>query len=74
MIDSMKQALPSYLPRKFERIHLELTNLCNFSCTFCPDGRMSRRRGLMDISVAKSALNQIADLDLADKVTFHVMG
>ena len=73
-IAPLKPAAPSYLPRKFERIHLELTNLCNFSCTFCPDGRMTRKRGLMDVELAKSALDQIAGLDLAEKVTFHVMG
>lgn len=66
--------LPEYIPKKFQRIHLELTNRCNFSCVFCPDGKMTRKRGFMDEDVARSALDQIAELDLAVKVTFHVMG
>lgn len=66
--------IPSYLPRKFQRIHLELTNRCNFSCVFCPDGIMTRKRGIMPESLARSALDQISELDLAEKVTFHVMG
>jgi len=66
--------LPSCLPPKFQRIHLELTNRCNFSCVFCPDGEMTRERGFMDEDLARSALDQIADLDIAEKVTFHVMG
>jgi MoaA/NifB/PqqE/SkfB family radical SAM enzyme len=66
--------IPSYLPRKFKRIHLELTNRCNFSCVFCPDGIMTRKRGTMDESLARSALDQIAALEIAEKVTFHVMG
>jgi MoaA/NifB/PqqE/SkfB family radical SAM enzyme len=66
--------LPSYLPKKFQRIHLELTNKCNFSCVFCPDGQMTRTRGVMDEAMARSALDQISELDLAEKVTFHVMG
>ncbi len=70
----MSEALPDYLPKKFRRIHLELTNRCNFSCAFCPDGKMTRKRGTMDVALAFSALDQIADLDLAEKVTFHVMG
>ncbi len=70
----MPEAFPSYLPTKFQRIHLELTNRCNFSCTFCPDCIMTRERGLMSESLACSTLDQIADLDLAEKVTFHVMG
>ena len=71
---SRSKNLPAYLPRKFRRIHLELTNKCNFSCLFCPDGLMTRPRGVMDEAVARSALDQISSLDLADKVTFHVMG
>jgi hypothetical protein len=70
----MSEALPDYLPKKFSRIHVELTNRCNFSCVFCPDSRMTRKRGTMDVALAFSTLDQIADLDLAEKVTFHVMG
>ncbi len=69
-----KAKLPSYLPKKFQRIHVELTNKCNFSCTFCPDSKMSRKRGYMSEDLARSALEQISALDLAEKVTFHVMG
>ncbi len=35
---------------------------------------MTRKRGTMLESLAKSALDQISELDLAEKVTFHVMG
>jgi MoaA/NifB/PqqE/SkfB family radical SAM enzyme len=70
----MPGALPGYLPEKFKRIHVELTNRCNFRCSFCPDAVMTRSRGDMDPEVAKSALDQIAQLDIAQKVTFHVMG
>lgn len=70
----MSEKIPPYLPRKFQRIHIELTNRCNFSCSFCPDGLMTRKRGFMDEALARSALSQIAELDLAAKVTFHVMG
>lgn len=66
--------LPEYIPRRFQRIHLELTNRCNFSCVFCPDGKMTRKRGFMEEELARSALDQIAELDLAAKVTLHVMG
>lgn len=71
---AVTERLPSYLPKKFKRIHLELTNRCNFSCVFCPDGIMTRKRGAMEEDLARSALDQIAQLDLAEKVTFHVMG
>jgi MoaA/NifB/PqqE/SkfB family radical SAM enzyme len=35
---------------------------------------MTRKRGIMPEALARSALDQISALDLADKVTFHVMG
>lgn len=35
---------------------------------------MTRKRGFMDEELARSALAQIAALDLAEKVTLHVMG
>ncbi|MFH0821312.1 MAG: radical SAM protein, partial [Pseudomonadota bacterium] len=70
----MNNRLPDYLPVRFQRIHLELTNSCNFSCLFCPDRIMTRPRGFIKEDLARSALRQIAELDLCDKVTFHVMG
>lgn len=35
---------------------------------------MTRARGFMDESVARATIDQIADLDITDKITFHVMG
>lgn len=35
---------------------------------------MTRKRGFMDRDLACSALDQISELNLAEKVTFHVMG
>ena len=35
---------------------------------------MTRKRGAIDVALARSALDQISELDLAEKVTFHVMG
>ncbi len=35
---------------------------------------MMRKRGVMDVELARSALDQISELNLAEKVTFHVMG
>lgn len=68
------KTIPQYIPKKFKRIHLELTNRCNFSCTFCPDSKLTRERRFMDPDLAVSALDQIADLNLTEKVTFHIMG
>lgn len=71
---SVPSYLPDYLPKRFQRIHLELTNQCNFSCIFCPNCIMTRKRGFMDEALARSAIDQIAELDITEKITFHVMG
>lgn len=56
------------------RIHLEVTNVCNFKCEFCPDAIMQRRRGHMDLDLLRKLLDEIAEKQLAKIVTFHLMG
>ena len=54
---------------------LELTNHCNFSCTFCPDGIMSRERKFMDVEIAKRILDEIAEKGLtSEPIQLHMMG
>ncbi len=59
---------------RLERIHLEVTNVCNFKCEFCPDAIMERKRGHMDLDLLTKALDEIADHQLAKIVAFHLMG
>ncbi|NER83939.1 MAG: radical SAM protein [Leptolyngbya sp. SIO1D8] len=59
---------------QLDRLHLEVTNVCNFKCEFCPDAIMARRRGHMDIALLEALLQEIADENLARIVTFHLMG
>ncbi|MEM8808855.1 MAG: radical SAM/SPASM domain-containing protein [Cyanobacteria bacterium P01_G01_bin.38] len=59
---------------RLERIHLEVTNVCNFKCEFCPDAIMARKRGHMDIALLTKALDEIAEHRLAKIVAFHLMG
>ena len=61
-------------PHRLERIHLEVTNVCNFKCEFCPDAIMERKRGHMDFALLEKALQEIADSRLAKIVAFHLMG
>lgn len=59
---------------QFQRIHIELTNNCNFSCQFCPDSLMTRGRGNIDFNLLCKALDEISKEKLTDQVLFHVMG
>ena len=62
------------VPLPINRLHVEVTNHCNFSCGFCPDSRMKRKRGSMDYTMLKSILRETADEGIAKLVLFHVMG
>jgi len=53
---------------------LELTNLCNFSCEFCPDSRMKRPRGMMSVEMAQSIIDDIDRTKAISLLLFHVMG
>ncbi|GJL78067.1 MAG: radical SAM protein [Nitrospinaceae bacterium] len=57
-----------------QRIHVELTNVCNFDCTFCPKQEMTRKYEYMDYERVCSIIDQVAEYNLAEKITFHVMG
>ncbi|MEM6449559.1 MAG: radical SAM/SPASM domain-containing protein [Cyanobacteria bacterium P01_D01_bin.105] len=67
------QSIDHYL-NYLERIHLEVTNVCNFKCEFCPDAIMERKRGHMDFDLLIKALDEIAEQNLAKIVAFHLMG
>ncbi|MGD1904930.1 MAG: radical SAM/SPASM domain-containing protein [Leptolyngbyaceae cyanobacterium] len=62
------------MPQTLERLHIEVTNVCNFKCEFCPDAIMERRRGHMDVALLERLLTEVADHQLANIVTFHLMG
>jgi len=56
------------------RLHLELTNICNFSCEFCPDSKMKRQRGMMPVELAESVIDEVSRTGVAKLMLFHVMG
>src|SRR5512139_2703466 len=60
------------IPLPVRRLHVELTNRCNFSCEFCPDGKMRRPRGTMEFPLLERILSDAAGV--AREVHFHVMG
>jgi radical SAM protein with 4Fe4S-binding SPASM domain len=51
------------LPGRFYPINylfIEITNACNFKCTWCPDDIMDRRRGFMDKQKVFRLLDEVA--------------
>jgi len=56
-------------------IFLELTNFCNFNCTFCPNAVMTRKREFMDKDLAIRLLDEISGKNLAEEpIQLHLMG
>lgn len=70
----MQKRRLGHVDAPFKRIHIELTNRCDFNCAFCPKDVMTRPRGNMRTDLALRTLSDIHRLGLAEKVTFHVMG
>lgn len=56
--------------KKFKKFYIEITNVCNLSCDFCP--QTLRLPDFMSIDVFKSILDQIKDY--TDYLYFHVKG
>jgi len=63
-----------YVRFPIQRVHLELTNACNFDCVFCPKSLMKREYGFMKTELARTLINDLAANRITEKVTFHVMG
>ena len=58
----------------FRKVFIELTNHCNMSCDFCPDSIMTRKRGFMDLDLAKRIINELSEKDMTRSIDFHLMG
>ena len=56
--------------KKYSRVYVEITNICNRSCSFCPGTNRERRRMSLDeFSRVAEAL-----VGVTDYIYFHVMG
>jgi MoaA/NifB/PqqE/SkfB family radical SAM enzyme len=60
--------------KRFKIIYLELTNICNFTCDYCPIDQQTRKKTHMATDFAERIIDEIADNDLTEFLTFHLMG
>ncbi len=63
------------LPRlPLERVHVEVTSLCNFACEFCPNPGLTRPGGLMEFDLLAEILDEVALAGVTRRVFFHQQG
>ncbi len=55
---------------KFDRVYIEISNICNLQCDFCPE--VLRSKNVMSLELFRHIIDQVKDL--TNEVTFHVMG
>lgn len=55
---------------KFDRVYIEISNICNLQCSFCPE--VERDKKIMEFALFKSTIDQLQGL--TSEVTFHLMG
>ena len=70
----MKKRTFGHLEIPLKRVHLELTNVCEFNCVFCPKSQMTRPSGFMETGLAKKVISTLGEEGICEKVTLHVMG
>ena len=56
--------------KKFKRVYIEITNICNLQCSFCPV--VERDKLTMSVSLFEKVINEVAPL--TEQVCLHLMG
>ncbi|MGL4820579.1 MAG: radical SAM/SPASM domain-containing protein [Bacilli bacterium] len=57
---------------RFKKVYIEITNVCNLKCNFCPSPTLERTRKSLTLPQFKDIVAQIRPF--TDYVYFHVMG
>jgi len=70
----MEKSYIGHLQIPVKRVHLELTNICEFNCQFCPKAKMARAFGSMETGFAKQIISELGEKGVCEKLTLHVMG
>lgn len=58
------------MKKRFNRVHVEISNICNVQCSFCPV--VERPKDIMSLEEYKKVLNQV--VPLTNDICLHLMG
>ncbi|XPS85873.1 radical SAM domain protein [Desulfosarcina variabilis str. Montpellier] len=53
---------------------IEVTNICNMKCDFCPSGRSRRKKGVMPKTTALKILEDIFSFSKVGGIGYHILG
>jgi radical SAM protein with 4Fe4S-binding SPASM domain len=56
--------------RRFSKVNIEISNICNLQCSFCPE--VQRSKQIMDLPLFRRVIEQVGPL--TDQVCLHLMG
>jgi MoaA/NifB/PqqE/SkfB family radical SAM enzyme len=56
--------------KRFKKVYIEISNVCNLQCTFCPE--VERDKRFMEPALFEKVVRAVAPL--TEEVCFHVMG
>jgi len=66
--------MPKSLLEEVRMVFLEVTNYCNFLCSFCPQGISARPPEHMDTELAKDLIKQLYEAGYRNNFYFHILG
>lgn len=58
------------MKKQFRKIYIEITNICNLNCNFCP--KTKRKNEFMSLELFSKAIREAKPL--CDEITLHIMG
>ncbi len=58
------------MKKRFHKVHIEISNICNLQCSFCP--AVIRDNKMMSLDVFRDTVKQVAPL--TELICFHLMG
>lgn len=62
--------LKAMTSKRFTKVNIEISNVCNLQCSFCPE--VIRSKKLIDLDLFRRIIQQVAPL--TEQVCFHLMG